>query len=84
MTELPQHLCRPRLRRWEACEYLALVHGLVIAKTTMAKLACVGGGPPFNKVGKTPLYPVEQLDDWAAKRIGPLLKSTSDAGDGAE
>ncbi|RUQ75254.1 hypothetical protein EJ913_04205 [Azospirillum doebereinerae] len=73
---------KPRLRRWEASEYLALVHGITIASTTLAKKASVGGGPAFNKgENRTPLYPVEELDRWALKRLGKLVHSTSEFGE---
>jgi hypothetical protein len=75
---LPQRLMRPRLRRREAVEYLALQHGFEIAAATLAKLASVGGGPAFNRVGRIPLYPTGELDRWAWERIGPLVRSTSD------
>lgn len=39
---LPPHLRKSRLRRDEASEYLGIIHGIPIAKATLAKLACVG------------------------------------------
>jgi hypothetical protein len=77
---LPPHLRKPRLRRWEASEYLDVVYGITVAPATLAKLACVGGGPRFNKAVRTPLYPREELDAWAAERLGKLKRSTSDDG----
>ncbi|QCN96464.1 hypothetical protein D3093_11665 [Azospirillum argentinense] len=71
---------KPRLRRWEASEYLELVHGITIAPATLAKLASIGGGPSFNKANRTPLYPAVELDRWAIERLGKLVRSTSDAG----
>ncbi len=76
---LPPSLRKPRLRRWEASEYLELVHGLRFAPATLAKYASVGGGPSFHKVNATPLYPVASLDDWAAAKLGDLVRSTSEA-----
>lgn len=78
---LPPALRKPRLRRWEASEYLRIVHGIVVATATLAKLACIGGGPAYNKANRTPLYPVEELDRWARERLGKLLHSTSDMGE---
>lgn len=77
---LPPALRKPRLRRWEASDYLRLVHGIDLAPATLAKLASVGGGPPYNKSNRTPLYPVRELDAWAADRLGGLVRSSSDAG----
>jgi hypothetical protein len=77
---LPPALRKPRLRRSEASQYLEVAHGLTIATATLAKLACIGGGPPFHKSGASPLYPRDLLDAWAVERLGKLLRSTSDAG----
>jgi len=70
----------PRLRRTEACVYLKQVHGIDRAPATLAKLACLGGGPKFEHIGRVPVYPIQELDNWAAKLISPLKSSTSDAG----
>jgi hypothetical protein len=75
---LPSHLDKPRLRRLQASEYLVQICGLVCSPATLAKLACVGGGPGFHRVGRIPLYPRDELDRWAAERLGPLLASTSE------
>lgn len=79
---LPLSLRKPRLRRWEASEYLELVHGLRFAPATLAKLACIGGGPVFHRVNSTPLYPRcgdNGLDDWATNKLGAPVRSTSEA-----
>lgn len=80
---LPPHLRKPRLRRWEASEYLELVHGIRLAPTTLAKLATIGGGSAYHKSLRMPLYPVEELDRWAAERLGNLVRSTFDTGHAA-
>jgi hypothetical protein len=69
---------KPRLRRWEAAQYLAMVHGLQVAPATLAKYASVGGGPQFQRAGRIPLYTIAALDGWAIDRLGPLVSSTSD------
>jgi len=81
--QLPPPLHKPRLRRWEAAEYLALVHGLQVAPATLAKYASVGGGPGFHRVSRMPLYPKDELDRWARQRLGPVVSSTSALPDGA-
>src|ERR1700694_801794 len=43
---------KPRLRRAEAVEYLRIEHGLPVTVATLAKLASVGGGPRFEKMGR--------------------------------
>jgi hypothetical protein len=45
---------------------------------TLAKLAVVGGGPPFRKAGRVPLYGPTSANAWAAGKIGPLVHSTSE------
>jgi hypothetical protein len=74
---LPSALRKPRLRRWEAADYLKMVHGIEIAAATLAKWASVGGGPVYQKVNRTPLYPTVELDRWAADKLGAAVRSTS-------
>ncbi len=66
------------LRRNEASKYLHENHNLHYATKTLAKLACIGGGPPFRLAGRFPLYPISGLDAWARSKIGPLVRSTSE------
>lgn len=75
---LPARLRKPRLRREEASEYLEQVHGIRRARSTLAKYASVGGGPSFQKINRTPLYPTEELDRWAIEQLGRLVRSTSE------
>ncbi len=74
----PSRFLKPRLRRCEARDYLEEVHGVVLAVATLAKMACMGGGPPYNVSVRTPLYPVDELDRWAMQRLGKLVRSTSE------
>lgn len=76
--DLPPHLRKPRLRRFEVPEYMDLVHGVPVAQKTLEKLASVGGGPEFVKFGNRVLYPRDALDAWAAHKTSKLLKSTSE------
>lgn len=80
---LPPHLRKPRLRRAEVSEYLELMHGIRLSTATLAKYATTGGGPAYQKSLRTPLYPREELDRWAADRLGDLKTSTSDTGHAA-
>lgn len=79
MFSKTEHL-RPRLRRDAAAEYLGSTHGIPIAKTTLAKLASIGGGPSFQKMGRIVLYPVAELDRWAETKLSTVRRSTSDPG----
>ena len=78
----PATFRKPRLRRWEASEHLLTQHGIALAPATLAKLACLGGGPPFQKAGRVPLYPVNLLDEWANARLGAVVRSTAEGDHG--
>jgi hypothetical protein len=77
-AETAQTAWTPRLRRSQAVEYLRVVHGIPTTVATLAKLACVGGGPPFQKMGRVVLYPRVELDRWAEGRISVLKRNTSE------
>jgi len=69
------------MRRAEAARYIRENHGIPCAPATLAKYACIGGGPPFRKAGKFPIYSRADLDAWARQRLGMLLRSTSELHD---
>lgn len=75
---LPPALKKPRLRRDEASQYLEQAHGIILAPATLATMASRGGGPAFQKMNRTPLYPRRVLDEWAIEKLGDLRTSTSD------
>lgn len=66
------------LRRQMASQYLRERHSVVIAPATLAKLACLGGGPRFRKFNNVPLYEAAELDAWVESRLTRPLMSTSD------
>jgi hypothetical protein len=68
---------QPRLRRKQAAAYLQARCG-AYTPATLAKLACVGGGPPFCKVGPFALYTQQDLDAWLAERMTPTVRSTAE------
>jgi hypothetical protein len=70
-----------RLRRREASAYLAEVHGVQEAPSTLAKKACLGGGPIFESFGRVPYYRPEMLDSYAESRLSGPRRSTSDRGE---
>lgn len=65
------------LRRKPAGEYLKTRYGFG-APATLAKMATVGGGPEYRLVGKTPVYAVEALDQWASSRLSDPKRTTSE------
>jgi hypothetical protein len=67
-----------RLRRKDASAYLLQVHGVSRTPQTLAKLACIGGGPQFVKFGHTPLYAPADLDSWVQTRLSRPIHSTSE------
>jgi hypothetical protein len=68
----------PRMRRKDASTYLLGKHGISRTPNTLAKYACVGGGPVFQKDGRIPLYTPEWLDDFAKSVLSPPMRSTAD------
>lgn len=68
-----------RLSRREASDFLT-AHGFKTAPTTLAKLACIGGGPVFESFGRRPLYRESDLIEWARQRTTGPRRSTSDKG----
>jgi hypothetical protein len=68
------------LRRVEAAKYVTETYGVPCSPKTLAKLACLNSsGPPFRMVGRIPLYPTSGLDAWVRAKMGPLVRSTSEA-----
>jgi hypothetical protein len=66
------------LRRSEASTYLKDKWGVDRAMSTLAKLAVTGGGPPFQRLGRIPLYAADDLDEWVASKLSGRMRSTSD------
>ena len=65
--------------RAQAAEFLTS-HGYRTARATLAKLACLGGGPAFRSYGSRPLYSASDLIAWAEAKTSGLRRSTSEAG----
>jgi hypothetical protein len=53
--------------------------GYPVARATLATLASRGGGPPFRRFGRVPLYRWGDLLDWARSRLTLPMRSTSEA-----
>ena len=75
--QIAKSVVKTYLRRNEAANYLQERYGAYTTET-LAKLACVGGGPRFQKVGSFPLYRPEDLDDWVMSRMSKPVASTSE------
>lgn len=65
------------LRRAEAAAYVREHWGAPCSARWLAKLAVTGGGPPFRKFGRFPVYTRADLDVWIEEKISAALRSTS-------
>jgi hypothetical protein len=54
--------------------------GFPIAGPTLATKANRGGGPPFRRFGRRPLYRWGDALDWARSRLGERVSNTSEVG----
>jgi hypothetical protein len=66
------------LRRRAAAEYLREQRGIPCSEKTLAKLACIGGGPVYRRFGRIPLYLIADLDAYANAKISEPVQSTSE------
>ena len=69
------------LRRRAAAEYLRENRGIPCSEKTLAKLACIGGGPVYRLFGRIPLYSIADLDAYADSKLSKPVHSTSEYGD---
>jgi hypothetical protein len=78
---MSEHASTPkRLRRDEAAQYIRERYGIPCSAGNLAKLASVGGGPPFRYLNDHwPVYDEPDLDAWAQARISAPVRRASDA-----
>jgi hypothetical protein len=67
------------LRRSEVPAYIAGKFNMPMAYTTLAKLACVGGGPAFRKFGSIVLYDPADIDTWVESKLTRTITRAVDA-----
>lgn len=65
------------VRRSPAAEYVKERYGFCTEKS-LAKLATIGGGPKYRKIGKMVVYDLDDLDAWAQSRMSEPVGSTSE------
>ena len=53
--------------------------GYPVRPATLATKASRGGGPPFRRWGRIPLYRWGDTLEWAQSRLGAPMRSTSEA-----
>ena len=68
----------PYLRRRAAAEYIRVRWGIPCSEKTLAKLACIGGGPIYRRFGRIPLYLIADLDAYAEAKLSKPIRSTSE------
>jgi hypothetical protein len=66
------------LGREEAARYLREHYGFRIRAGTLQKYAGMGVGPVYRLAGRTAVYTIVALNDWAAERMSPPGRSSSD------
>lgn len=68
------------LTRKESETYLLARYGRAgaVSAKTLAKLACIGGGPAFRRIGRRVAYMPSDLDAWVASRSSKPMRSTSE------
>jgi hypothetical protein len=70
-----------RLRRTPFAQALTAA-GFPVAPTTLATMASRGGGPPYQKFGRYPIYTFGEGLRWAQSRLSRVVTTTSEL-DGA-
>jgi hypothetical protein len=71
MTRSPEH--QENFRRKEAAEYLQNTYKVPCTTKTLANYASRRVGPAFRYWGRYPVYPKDELDEWARLKFGPLM-----------
>ncbi len=69
---------RPRMRRKDVPAYLLHRHGIDLSVSTLEKLACNGGGPVMQYVGRFPLYTPADIDAWVESKLSKPVRSTAE------
>ena len=67
-----------RFRRKDASIYLKETWGIEYAPRTLAKLACVGGGPEMEYAARFPTYTQPALDAFARAKLSPPVRNTTE------
>ena len=67
-----------RFRRKDASAYLKAVWGLDYAPRTLAKLACIGGGPEMEYAARFPTYTDRGLDKFARAKLSSPVSNTTE------
>lgn len=71
MSTNPQLATRRRLKTKQAADYVGL------GESTLEKFRIIGGGPVYEKLGRSVVYDVNDLERWAASRKRSNTSQTS-------
>ena len=66
------------LNRTQAAEFIR-EQGLPCAKTTLQKLATIGGGPTYRRFGGRVVYTEGDLQNWVSARMSKPLSHSGEA-----
>jgi hypothetical protein len=64
-----------KLRRDDAADYIRKKSGAPCSPKWLAQLASKGGGPPYEKFGRFPIYCTDDLDQWINSRTTRPLRA---------
>lgn len=64
------------LSRTDAAAYCS-ARGLTVSPRSLAKWACVGGGPVYRRFGNRTVYAVADLERWIDARLSPPMTSSA-------
>lgn len=65
------------LSRAQAADYIQSRYGLPAAKSTLGKLASLGGGPVYRLFCGRAVYTPSDLDLWVKEKLSAPRRSTS-------
>ena len=65
------------INREQAAQYLTNDLGLEVSKNTLQKWVTTGGGPAYRRFGKRAVYLIQDLNEWAERKLSaPRLSSS--------
>jgi hypothetical protein len=73
MSQKPDALLRRR-----AISEALVAAGFPVRPATLATMASRGGGPPYRRFGRIPLYHLSEALAWAESRLSPPRGSSSE------
>lgn len=79
LQQIPAAESEQLLSRADAAAYVQSRWGAKCSRSFLAKMACLGGGPRFVKIGRSAVYSRPDLDAWCRSRMSaPASKASSE------